>query len=166
MSQFIRHLNQIKSKRTVEWLTPSQQAALSSIRNALRIPATVNLFGRAGVGKTFLGWTLASELDFAYLPQPDLINTVNGTEYDGVILDNCRAERQAHRELLKTLRFQDVGRAVIITRQTVQDYTHFVELHLTTSDILTAQQNLTGAGVLSIHRYEVPNLWYLVNLSL
>lgn len=166
MSQFVRLLNQIKNKRTIEWLTPSQQIALSGIKTALRVPATVNLFGRAGVGKTFLGWTLATELNFVYLPHPDLVVTVNSAEYDGVILDNCRAERQAHRELLKVLRFQDVSRAVLISRQMVKDYTHFVELYLTDSDILTVQQNLTSAGVLSHTREGASSLWYLVNPSL
>lgn len=64
MSQFVRRLNQIKSNRIPEWLTPSQQEAFFKVKTALRTPSTVNLFGRVGVGKTFLGWTLAHELNF------------------------------------------------------------------------------------------------------
>ena len=166
MSQFIRHLNQIKNKRTVEWLTPSQQAVRSSITDTLRIPTTVNLFGNQGVGKTFLCWTLASELRFTYLPHPGLVTSLSNAQHDGVIIDNCRADRQMHREILKTMRFHNVDRVIIVTQQMIKDYTQFVELRLTESDILTVQQNLADIGVLPSIKGETPTLWHLVNSSL
>lgn len=166
MSQFVRHLNQIKSNRIPEWLTPSQQEAFFKVKTALRTPSTVNLFGRVGVGKTFLGWTLAHELNFFYLSDPVLIKTITSNQYSGLILDNCRADRQTHRELLKILQFQNINKAVFISRQMIKDYTQFVELNLTDSDIFTVEQNLIDAGVLSLTQDDVPNLWYLVNSSL
>lgn len=166
MSKLIRDLNKIKSNRTTEWLSPSQQSAFISIKTILRIPSTVNLFGHSGVGKTFLGWTLANELNFAYLSRPDLVNNVSGEKYDGVVLDNCYAERQAHRELLKILQFQYISRAVLITRQIIKDYTQFVELRLTDLDIIVVQKNLVDLGMSPVTRKDIPNLWYMVNSSL
>jgi hypothetical protein len=166
MSQFIRHLNQIKNKRTFEWLTPSQRAALSSIKNVLQVPSTVNLFGPAGTGKTFLGWTLANVLSFAYLTHPDKIIQFNKLDHEGVVVDNCNSERNAHRELLKMIRFQQINHAVFITRRMIKDYTHFVELYVTAHDIETVQQNLIHAKIPLIHRDNPPNLWCLVNSSL
>jgi hypothetical protein len=166
MSQFIRHLNQIKKKRAVEWLTPSQQVACSSIKATMRIPTTVNLFGHPGVGKTFLSWTIASELDFTYLPHPDLISIISNAKHNGVIVDNCQADRQTHRKILKMMRFHNVDRVIIITRQIIKDYTQFVELKLTQPDIVTVQQNLVTIGVLPANIADTPTLWYLVNSSL
>jgi hypothetical protein len=166
MSQFVRRLNQIKSNRTPEWLTSSQQEVLFKVKTALRVPSTINLFGHVGVGKTFLGWTLAHELNFSYLPDPALVKTITNNWYSGIILDNCRADRQTHRELLKILQFQEINKAVFISRQMIKDYTPFIELNLTHSDISAVRQNLTDAGMLSLTEDDVPNLWHLVNSSL
>jgi hypothetical protein len=166
MSQFIRHLNQIKNKRKIEWLTPSQRSALSSVKNELQVPSTVNLFGLVGAGKTFLGWTLANELNFAYLTHPGKMIQFNKLYYEGVVVDNCNSERNAHRELLKMIRFQQIAYAVFITRRMIKDYTHFVELHVTPYDIQAAQQNLIHAKIPLTHRDNPLNLWCLVNSSL
>lgn len=166
MSQFVHRLNQIKSNRTPEWLTPSQLEVFFKVKTALCVPSTINLFGRTGVGKTFLGWALAYELNFFYLPDPALVKTITSNQYSGIILDNCRADRQTHRELLKILQFQNINKAMFISRQMIKDYTQFVELNLTDSDILAVRENLTDVGMLPLTEDDVPNLWYLVNSSL
>ena len=166
MSQLIRYLNQIKNKQKIDWLTPSQQLAFSSIKDALQVPSTVNLFGSAGAGKTFLGWNLAHELSFAYLTHPEKISRFDRFGQEGIIVDNCNSERYDHRELLKMTRFRQINRAIFITRRMINDYTHFVELYATAHDIQAARQNLIDAKILLAHRENPPNLWYLVNPSL
>lgn len=164
MSQLIRHLNQIKNKRTKDSLNPSQQLAFLSINNALRIPSTVNLFGQIGTGKTYLSWILAGELNFAYLPHPNQISHLDGSKHEGVIIDNCLSERKFHRELLKTVQLYQFNRAIFITRHMINDYTYFVELKLTVKDILAVQNNLINIGILlTPDETTPPNLWYLVN---
>jgi MoxR-like ATPase len=162
VSDFIRTLNLIKTRRNSTWLTPSQQEALAELREALHMPGTVNLCGMAGVGKTFLAWTLADELGFAYFPHINRLEQGEDLQITGVILDNCRPERQVHRDTLKELRFRNVRYAVLITRQIIHDYTRYVELRLTPADQDKAWNNLTTIGIFQ-KRTEAPNLWYLVN---
>ena len=161
MSDFIRALNLIKTRRTPAWLTPSQQEALAALQEALRIPGTVNLFGATGVGKTFLGWTLADELGYIYFPHISRLEQLEDPQATGVILDNCQPERQAHRNTLKILRFCNARHAVLITRQMVHDYTHYVELRLMPADQAKVCENLAPLGFFEIS--ETPNLWHLVN---
>lgn len=162
MSDFIRHLNLIKTWRTHAWLTPSQQAAFTMLQNVLRVPGTVNLFGGVGVGKTFLTWLLAEQLPAVYVTHPGLLGEVEGVQTVVLILDNCHPERQAHRELLKELQFRQVRYAVLITRQMIHDYTHYVELKLTTADLQHVRQNLTTVGIGHTVN-DPPNLWHVVN---
>jgi hypothetical protein len=162
VSDFIRVLNLIKTRRNDAWLTASQQEAFSMLREALRIPCTVNLFGSIGVGKTFLAWILSDELGYTYFPHVDLLEQVEDLHTAGVILDNCLPARQVHRNVLKTLSFSNVSHAVLITRQMIRDYTHCVELVLTPTDQVKVRDNLIGLGFLQMIS-EAPNLWHLVN---
>lgn len=162
MSDFVRTLNLIKTRRNPTWLTPSQQEALAKLREALRAPGTVNLCGTAGVGKTFLAWTLADELGYVYFPHINRLEQSEDLHTTSVILDNCRPERQFHRDMLKELRFRSVRYAVLITRQIIHDYTRYVELSLTPADQDKVWNNLTTVGIFQ-KRTESPNLWYLVN---
>ena len=162
MSDFIRHLNLIKTRRTQAWLTPSQQIALARLQKVLPVPGTVNLFGGIGSGKTFLAWFLAEQLTGMYLTHPDALKEIEEVDTAVLILDNCQAERQAHRELLKELQFRQVRHAVLITRQLIHDYTHYVELALTSTDLQYAHKNLSTLGLGSTSA-DPSNLWHLVN---
>ncbi|MBC8263376.1 MAG: hypothetical protein H8E47_04545 [Anaerolineales bacterium] len=162
MSDLIRALNLIKTRRDPAWLTVSQQKALAALQEALRVPCTVNLFGATGVGKTFLAWTLADELGYTYFPHLDHFERIEDLHTTGVVLDNCRPDRRTHRHTLKTLSFQNVRYAVLITRQMIQDYTHYVELALTPADRTKAWDNLATLGIFREAK-ELPNLWHLVN---
>ena len=162
MSDLIRTMNLIKTRRDPTWLTNSQREALAALREALRVPGTINLFGTAGVGKTFLAWTLADELGYTYFPHLDHFERVEDLHTTGIILDNCRPDRQTHRHTLKTLSFQNVRYAVLVTRQMIQDYTHYVELVLTPDDRAKTWENLTTLGIFREGK-ELPNLWHVVN---
>jgi hypothetical protein len=117
MSSFIHSLNLIKTRRTRAWLTLSQQIAFAAVEKVLQAPSTVNLFGTIGVGKTFLAWMLADQLAYAYLPHPGQLEQFEASEINGVVLDNCYSSRQAHRNLLKKLRFHQVHYAVLVIHQ-------------------------------------------------
>ena len=162
MSDFIRTLNLIKTQRDLTWLAPSQQDALTELREALRMPGTVNLFGMAGVGKTFLAWTLANELDYTYLAHISHFEQVEDLYTKGVVLDNCLPKRQFHRNMLKAISFRNVSCAVLVTRQMIQDYTRYVELRLTPSDQAKVWDNLATLGIFRKVN-QAPNLWHVVN---
>jgi hypothetical protein len=163
MSDLIRRLNIIKRERRQKWLTHSQKIALSTIRRMLRIPGMVNLYGAAGVGKTFLAWTVADELNYIYLPHPSQLFQLNSSKPEGIILDNSVHTRLAHRELLKELQFLQIARAIIVTRKAIQDYISFVELDLSVSDQVKVIDNLTEVGIITTNTKQFTNLWYLVN---
>jgi ABC-type transport system involved in cytochrome c biogenesis ATPase subunit len=162
VSDLVRTLNLVKTHRSLGWLTPSQQEAFAALCRELRVPDVVNLFGSAGVGKTFLAWTLADQLSYAYLIHPAHLAQMEHPRAAGVILDNCRSDRRSHRDVLKTLQFLGITHAVLITRSVIEDYTHYVELGLTSADQSQVQDNLRTVGV---YREADPSchLWHLIN---
>jgi len=162
VSKFVRTLNLIKTHCNVEWLTPSQSRALAALKDALRVPGTVNLCGPAGVGKTFLAWILAGELGYTYFPHLKHFMQAEEATTPGVIIDNGQSNRQSHRNTLKALQLRGVARAVLITRELVHDYTRYVELSLLPEDRAKVRRNLASVGHLT-RDAEVPSLWYLVN---
>jgi hypothetical protein len=165
MSDFIRALNLIKTERETSWLTQSQEEALITLREMLRVPGRVNLSGSAGVGKTFLAWTLADELGYAYFAHPVRFEEVRELDVLDVIIDNAQPGRWAHRRVLKEMSFKGVRHAVLITRQPVRDYIHCVELALTPSDQAKVRDNLASVGLFQ-PAIDVSTLWFLVNPSL
>lgn len=165
MSKFVRTLNLIKARRNDEWLTPSQKQALVAIKSDLCMPGTVNLCGIAGVGKTFLTWALMNELDYAYFPHMSSFAQMEDIAAPGVIIDNSNSDRQSHRNILKVLQFKNVKYAVLVTRELIRDYTHYVELSLSSNDRKIVHQNLANIGCL-ISDTQLPNLWYFVNPKL
>ncbi len=165
MSRFVRNLNLIKKHRSAEWLTSSQAQALVALKEVMRVPGTVNLFGLAGIGKTFLAWILADALDYAYFPHLTSFAQTEDIVAPGVIIDNANPSRLSHRSALKILQFEDVRRAVLITRELIRDYTHYVELSLTRRDWDKVCENLASVGCI-VSDSRLSNLWYLVNPSL
>ena len=159
---FIRALNLIKTRRNPTWLTASQEKAFEELKQLIRVPNTVNIFGATGVGKTFLAWIVADELDYIYFPHLDYLKQVEDLDRKKVILDNCQPSRHAHREALKMISFGNMSHAILITQQMIQDYTHYIELNLTLLDQIKVRENLAQVGLF----YEVKedsSLWNLVN---
>ena len=162
MSEFIRTLNLIKTRRDIEWLTPSQVKALAALKEALRAPGTVNLCSPAGAGKTFLTWVLADHLGYAYFPHLKHFTQAEEIRASGVIIDNGKPDRQSHRNALKALQFQNMTRAVLVTRELIRDYTHYVELSLSLEDQEKVRHNLASVGHITPDA-KAFNLWYLIN---
>jgi hypothetical protein len=105
---------------------------------------------------------LADQLNYGYISHPEELGQVSRSELKGVVVDNCRPNRLAHRDLLKELRFHGIPHAVLVTRQMIYDYTHYVELHLTKEDEAQVQANLISVGIVLMRTNQL-NLWHLVN---
>ena len=101
-------------------------------------------------------------MDLLYFPHLRHFEQANDVDASGIILDNCCWERRFHREALKRLRFRGVRFGVFITRQAIQDYTHYVELGLTDADVVQVRDNLASVGLFH-PAVESPNLWGLIN---
>lgn len=162
MSELIRNLNLIKRHRTPEWLTSSQVTAMGYLQKALAVPGTVNLYGAAGVGKTFLGWQLADSAGYAYVPDHSGLGELDLGGIIGLIVDNCPPNRSAHREIQKLLQFRNIRRAVLISRQLIDDYTSYVQLNLDEQDVHHVVSNLMRVGM-ARQAHGVANLWQLLN---
>jgi len=162
MSEFVRTLNAIKRHWDSSWLTDSQRECLRELQSLLVAPRTVNLFGRHGVGKTFLSWALSRESAFEYYPNLSLFQVWPTAHHDSVIIDNCAPGRYAHRDVLKALDFRGVRRAVLVTPALIRDYTYYCQLGLTSADLGKVQSNLAGIGV-HADVSDVCSLWSVVN---
>lgn len=165
MSAYIRRLNAIKKACQSSWLTKSQKAALEMLVELSRAPGTVNLVGGVGVGKTFLAWLAARELNYQYVACPQQLTKLHGPPPKGIIVDNCHFTRTSHRELIKVVLSRQVPRAVFISRRIIQDYTHYVELSLTLADQSQVIWNLSSIGI-TVYDYEYENLWSIVSTNL
>lgn len=162
MSEFTRILNTIKTHWDTSWLTPSQQQCLAELQASLRVPGSVNLFGKHGVGKTFLAWALARENGLAYFSHLTLFEQAETVDAAGVIIDNCLPSRIEHRKVLKALQFRGVKRSILITTELVHDYTHYSELVLTPADVQKVRDNLETIGIY-VNTIEEGDLWKLLN---
>ena len=167
MSKFIRVLNLIKTHWDVSWLTDSQRQCLEELQFQLRVPRTVNLYGKLGVGKTFLAWALVRESGLVYFSHLTLFLQAEGMEKEedtAIIIDNCPSVRSQHRDVLKALDFRGVKRAVLITPTLIQDYVHYCELLLTRDDISKVWDNLESIGI-NTEVTDAFSLWSVVNPS-
>jgi hypothetical protein len=162
VTELIRTLNMIKTRREPGWLTPSQRAALVALGTAVRIPGSVNLYGAVGVGKTFLAWAAADALGLVYLPHIAFLRSVQDDSVQGIIVDNCLATRMFHRDVLKRLDLMGVRRAVLVSRHVIEDYGCCIRLEFNDSDRAHVCENLRSIG---LYRNALPDshLWSLMN---
>jgi hypothetical protein len=142
VSKYIRILNAIKTNISTLPLSPSQAECRILIVDRLNYPGTVNLYGLHGVGKTVLGWVMASSGKVIYVAHPSRLNKSMGNVASTVFVDNADAERSEFRRLSGVLEDVGVERAIVVTHVPVDDYVFRVELRLIDEDILTVRQNL------------------------
>lgn len=163
MDSFYRIHNFIKREFDASWLTPSQQSARAELEKSAVLPGSVNLWGSAGSGKTFLAWSLQRFAGYSYFPHLSYFHqAAPSTALSHVIIDNGETHRRVHRETLAALRLRGVQHAVLISRQLIQDYTHHVHLELTDADLSHVRSCLANAGVYTTPT-EIRNLWYVIN---
>ena len=140
MNWLTYHKNLLQLAEVGKTLTPSQSLARDAILNALKVWKThINLWGAAGVGKTFLGHSLHHCADLVYF--------VNRTRYDPqpprgsvVVIDNAPHGRQEARNLYDEIRwgkkdYTGPVNVILITREPIDDAVHRIELTLTDADI-------------------------------
>jgi len=110
-------LNQLKTQAKPNWLTDGQRAAFDAIRDALRFPETVNLYGPVGSGKTFLAWTLSRSLAMPYFPSPAAFDGRSGRPTTQAIVDNAGAGERTVRNLLAVAQRKGTHTLLFITHR-------------------------------------------------
>lgn len=160
MNRFVEILNRIRQYANTTWLTPNQQATYNLLRERLNFLDEVNLWGKHGVGKTFLGWILQTQGLVVYAPRLEEVreNPLRCT----IFLDNVGWRRREVREALRYCRRQGHEKVVLVTTEPVQDQMSTVELRLTNEDLEKVVSNLRSIGVAPYS--DAPrSLWDLVS---
>jgi hypothetical protein len=162
MSELIKLYNLIKMRRNEAWLTQSQVLAFNCIIESLKSHGIVNLYGASGSGKTFLAWFLSEKTGFLYVTSPYKLTVERIVDVSGVIIDNCKSDRRIHRTLLSTLDRRNIGRAILITENSIDDYVSKFELSVSIEDVFHASNNLISEGQ-NPKPQEFENLWFLIS---
>ena len=146
MSLYIELHNFIKIHACLDWLTLSQQQALTAIQNALRTFHVINLHGVSGCGKTFLGWVCHHESIGAYLPHPRLLRDNMPSPLPScLIIDNTPTRRAEFRHILKEIQIHKIPNLIAISREPIREEVAAIELHCTEHDCKGGIHNLSLA---------------------
>lgn len=145
MSQLLRVLNILKRSIADATLTRQQIQCRAWLLDRLAYPGIVNLYGKHGAGKTVLGWRLVAEGHATYAVEPPRIaDSADPTRI--LFVDNTGHRRNDFRHILGELERARVTRAVIVTRERVEDTVISLELACTEEDIQIAQRNIARLG--------------------
>jgi len=117
MSKMLALLNKLKTQAAPDLLTDSQRVAFDAIRDVLRFPETVNLYGPTGSGKTFLAWALSRALAMPYFPSPDAFDERSEHPTPHAIVDNAAASERAVRDLLAVAQRKGTHTLLFITHR-------------------------------------------------
>lgn len=113
MSEYIEFINKVKNKSEREWLTPSQQRAFNIIKKKSSNHRIVNIFGKEGVGKTFLGWILEKEGVSKYFVDSESVEDPNS---ETITVDNFPPNRSDHRDFRRRMGLMGIRKAILITK--------------------------------------------------
>lgn len=140
MNRFVDTLNRIRQSADSSWLTPSQQRVKAAILERLKFLDEVNLWGRPGTGKTFLGWMLRKERIADYVATAGHVGPAGAVRT--IVIDNAGWRRYEVREILHCARRSGYNRLILITPEPVQEQMATVELLLTQEDLKWVVANL------------------------
>jgi len=118
MSDLLSIVQQLRDRLEIDLLTPHQRAALEWIHH-LDFPPNrvINVYGTAGVGKTFLAWMLERE---EYASVFDY-NTAYKPVYKHLVIDKAPTAREATRELRALPQQLGVDQLILLTRNRVDE---------------------------------------------
>jgi len=161
MSVYIDILNQIKEKYTYDWLMPSQSIIYDAIEDFIGPPhKIINIYGKEGSGKTFLGWVLNKRGIGKYFSSLEAL----ADNVEIAIIDNTLYDRDYVRGLRNTLWSKHVRQAIILTRYRAEDSIPTFLLELNEDDIQFFKGNLFRFLNLRSPEETIFNLWKYIHL--
>lgn len=129
--------NRIKETFSEEWLTLSQRELYEKLVYGYKTHKVLNVYGKQGVGKTFLAWNLSRKMNGIY---------TNNLEIDVVgkivILDNYKNSRTDIRNLFTFIQLSRIIKIIVITNAKAQDDIVSLELKFTDQDKKIFKANL------------------------
>src|SRR5689334_7799478 len=87
MSTWLKLVNDLKRRRTEEYLTETQQMTYQTLYEMVRFPQWINLYGVHGSGKTFLAWAIARTTGAAYVSTAEQLASLTFAQ-EMLIVDN------------------------------------------------------------------------------
>jgi len=146
MSEYIRWLNLIKAKSSLEWLTDSQRKSEKELEYVWNTERCAVLVGEAGAGKSFIGRLLSQSSGGLYVSGLSAL-----TEYhcDGkyIVLD-LGGDGVYTRGLRLLIEEMNMGRLLVLTRHMPRDTVRTVWLQLSEHDVQQFRHNMVEYGVL------------------
>lgn len=128
MSDWLKLLAELKQRNPTEYLTPTQKVVHDKLCNSLNFPEWINLYGKHGVGKTFVAWSVARAIGGQHIPSP--LSLENLKYGDNILLiDNAPYQESSVRKILAKCDLLGAKAIVFITRQPVSLPMKRVELY-------------------------------------
>lgn len=156
MNTYIEKINEIKTKLNKDWLTVSQRKVFNQSKEFLDSHyILINIYGKEGTGKTFIGWVLDKEKIGKYYSAENKIEE----NQKSIIIDNCDYNRQFARNLRNKLRLKKIKHALLITRYRVEDDIPAFCLDITEDDIKIFKHNLFFYMNMKVTDINENNLW-------
>ncbi|XRP97297.1 hypothetical protein ACO3UB_01910 [Methanocaldococcus sp. 16A] len=134
---YISLINYIKTNYSYDWLTHNQKKAYKKLKEFLIYDDVVNLYGKKGVGKTFLGWVFAKNNNFVYFENEEIFKNYNARNIN-VIIDNGTLYDWREVRRMVSLKAKKV---IYISKEKILDYG--VELKLDLYDVKQVLNNLS-----------------------
>lgn len=133
MTEWLRLVNEIRSRPPETLLTPSQNAVLKDLVDLLTVPQRISLCGPPGVGKTFVAWAVARLTGAVHVALPEAAERLPpGTTT--ILIDNAPGREEDVRRLIAICGLHGVGSLVFISREPVQMPMRRVVLDYPTAD--------------------------------
>jgi len=135
---YITLINYIKKNCfSNKFLTDSQKDAYDKLKRYLIFDNVVNLYGKRGVGKTFLGWVFAKDNNFIYFRNEKEFKKYKTKRRINVVIDNGKLNNGRDVRRMISLK---ANKAIYISREEILDYG--VELKLNSYDIKQILENI------------------------
>ena len=130
------HRRLLSLARNGDILTCSQNVALQSLLQATEnYVQGINLYGPAGVGKTFLAHNLFHNGMATYFSSFGASRSFETRPNSVVIIDNAPQDRLSARSAIGGKLWSGTKSVVLVTRQPINDAIHRVRLNFTTEDM-------------------------------
>ena len=130
----------IRDRLSPEWLTPSERAVWEQLHRFSGPPhRVINIYGRRGSGKSFLGWLMHREGHATYGQWAEEYQPVHAR----LVLDNAPVDRSSSRSVRPLVDQLEIRQIILISRQRVDepDMPAFA-LHVTEDDLDHFRANL------------------------
>jgi hypothetical protein len=139
MNRYIEIQNQIKRKADINWLTDSQKKQYNNCVEFLNTyHKIINLYGKEGTGKTFIGWILYKEQIATYYSSMNQVEDKKNC----IIIDNYKSDRRNIRNLRNILKFKGISHVIVITRYKAEDDIPSFCLSIESEDLNRFKHNL------------------------